>query len=313
MPVFPLPDHLRLKRGGGNAPHKPILLLAVLRAFDDGLIRKNRIGPTAGLINLFNGYWAVLARDTEFQRRFFLPFYHLGNERSGLWKLHTLPGFQHALTRSNSVKSLGALIAFDAYAELRPDVFERWLNHEHRAEDRMLLMAAYFTGQPIPVQLPDHLQELERQIETDTPEAYVARQLRRVQEEEEEEQVLRSAAFKRKIPELYGHRCAITGLQVSSDRPASLIDACHIAPWADSFDDTISNGIALCPNMHRAFDRGLVGIASDMTVLVAADLRETESAYAIRPFAGRRLMLPVNERFHPAAENLAKHRERFGL
>ncbi|MBK6832039.1 MAG: HNH endonuclease [Flavobacteriales bacterium] len=83
----------------------------------------------------------------------------------------------------------------------------------------------------------------------------MARQLRRLQDDEEEGRVLRGAAFKRKIHELYDYRCAIAGLRVQTSRAASLIDACHIVPWADSYNDTITNGIALCPSMHHAFDR----------------------------------------------------------
>ena len=312
MPIV-LPDHLRLKRGFGDAPHKPILLLAVLRAFDEGIIAENRIGPSAELVNLFRGYWSALVTEGRFQPRFFLPFYHLKNERSKVWSLHALPGFEHARTNSRSIKSLGALIAFEAYATLRPDIFQRWCIAEHRVSDRLLLLANYFPGQAEPKELPDALIAFEHQIAYDSREAYVARQLQRAQEEEEEEQVLRSAAFRWKVPELYGHRCAITGLQVRHGIRASLIDACHIVPWADSFDDTISNGLALCPNLHRAFDRGLVSVADDFTVLVSPRLQENDSSHAIGPFAGRRLLLPTEKRHWPAPENLAQHRARFGF
>lgn len=308
-----LPEHLRVNRANGRAPHKPVLLLAVLKAFDEGLIVENRIEPSAELINLFNGYWQALVHDDKFQRRLYLPFFHLKNERSGLWTLHTLPGFEHGLTRGRDIKSLGALIAFEAYATLRDDVYRRWLNADHRAADRLFLMAQYFDGQALPLVLPDHLHDIEQQIVHDSPEDYVARQHQRIQAEEEEEQVLRGAAFKRKIPELYEHRCAITGLRVQNRRAINLIDACHIVPWAESYDDTISNGIALCPNMHRAFDRGLISIGPDLTLLVASDLRESESSHAIRPYAGKPLLLPAEKRYWPAPENLMRHRERWGF
>jgi len=314
--IFPnmpaaFPDHLRLNRANGKAPHKPILLLAILKAFDEGLFSDDRIEPSAELVNLFNGYWDTLVPGSSFRRRFFLPFYHLKNERSGLWKLHTLPGFEHAITRSNSIKSLGALIAFDAWGELRADVLIRWSVPEHRAADRLLLMVMYFPGQQMPDRLHDQLREIERQIEYDTPEAYVARQLKLLQEDEEEEQVLRGAAFKRKIPELYGYRCAVTGLCIEHHQRVRMIDACHIVPWADSFDDTITNGIALCPNMHRAFDRGLISISAAHTLLVSPELRENDSAYGIKPFAGKQLLLPNDRKHWPASENLKQHRKRF--
>ncbi len=150
MPVNHIPGHLRLRLGNGNAPHKPILLLAVLHAFDDGLITENRISPEAELIDLFLGYWSELVHSDRYQPRFFLPFFHLRNEASRSWKLHTSPGFEeHALTSTRSVKSLGALIAFHAWAELRPDIFHRWCIAANREMDRSILMTAYFFGQQI--------------------------------------------------------------------------------------------------------------------------------------------------------------------
>ncbi|MFC4198185.1 HNH endonuclease [Pedobacter jamesrossensis] len=32
-------------------------------------------------------------------------------------------------------------------------------------------------------------------------------------------------------------------------------------PFNVSHNDKVTNGIALCPNLHRAFDRGLVSIS----------------------------------------------------
>jgi putative restriction endonuclease len=93
----------------------------------------------------------------------------------------------------------------------------------------------------------------------------------------------------------------------------TLIDACHIVPWADSFDDTISNGLALCPNLHRAFDRGLVSVAADYAVLISPHVQENDSSHAIRPLAGRRLLLPAERRHWPAPDDLAQHRSRFGF
>ena len=314
MPNLAETDFLRLKLGNGSAPHKPILLLAVLRAFDRGLIIENRIEPSAELIDLFFGHWARLVPEGRYQRRFFLPFFHLRSERSGLWKLHAMPGFEtHALTRARSVKSLGALLAFQAWAELRPDVYQRWLVPENRAADRLIIMARYFPGQSLPHELPSQLGLFEQQVQHDSPETYVARQLQLLQHDEEEEQVLRGAAFKRKVPELYTYTCAFTGLHVSNARNTRLVDACHIVPWADSFDDTITNGIALSPTLHRAFDRGMIGIADDYSVIVAHDLRETDSPHAIRPLHGQKLYLPRNNRHWPDRRNLAKHRERWGL
>ncbi|HRD52758.1 MAG TPA: HNH endonuclease [Flavobacteriales bacterium] len=308
-----LPVHLRLQRANGRAPHKPVFLLALLRAFDEGLVDSNRFEISAELINLFKGYWQALVTEPVFRERFFLPYYHLSTERSGIWHLHKLPGWENALTKSNSPKSLGALVAYMPWGQLHPPVFQRWLDTDARAVDRALLMSHYFPGLHVPEQLTDALRAIEEQITSLDPEAYRAKQFEQPMDAEEEEQILRSAAFKRKIPELYGHRCAITGLQVVSKSRTQLIDACHIVPWAESYDDTVTNGIALSPTLHRAFDRGLIAISPEFRVLVTHDLHEGDSAHAIKPLAGRVLFLPAAPRHHPSHENLAQHRVRHGF
>jgi len=129
----------------------------------------------------------------------------------------------------------------------------------------------------------------------------------------EEEVFVRGGVFKRQVPLVYNNTCCISGLRVETSVNASLLDACHIVPFSQSHDDTISNGIALCPTLHRAFDRGLVAVEPDhFTVLVSDRLSEpVESVYSIRQFHGREIERPSDERYWPARDNLAGHLERF--
>jgi putative restriction endonuclease len=77
------------------------------------------------------------------------------------------------------------------------------------------------------------------------------------------QQLERDATFARRVLEAYGNRCAICGYQLR------LLDAAHIVPVADSLStDRTENGLALCPTHHRAFDRGIIGIAEDGTIVV---------------------------------------------
>jgi len=73
-----------------------------------------------------------------------------------------------------------------------------------------------------------------------------------------EEVFIRSGIFKREIPKLYNNTCAISQLRIDATANISMVDACHIVPFSEAYDDTLTNGIALCPNLHRAFDRGLI-------------------------------------------------------
>lgn len=137
-------SYLELRQGTNEAPHKPVLLLAVMRAMELGLITENRILISDELIRLFREYWRTLVR-TQHQERFYLPFYHLSNDGAGLWSIQKLPGFDaNALTSSNSIKSLAALRQYVAYGKLRDDVFLRWMDPVQRELARAYLLKTYF-------------------------------------------------------------------------------------------------------------------------------------------------------------------------
>lgn len=57
--------------------------------------------------------------------------------------------------------------------------------------------------------------------------------------------------FQKNILRHYGYKCAICGYD-------KFVNCCHISKRAYSGDDTIENGIVLCPNHHAEFDYGLI-------------------------------------------------------
>ncbi len=63
----------------------------------------------------------------------------------------------------------------------------------------------------------------------------------------------RAADFQRRVLFAYGRQCAVTRVQLR------LVDAAHILPvGAPGSSDHTTNGIALSPTYHRAFDAGLI-------------------------------------------------------
>ena len=132
----------------------------------------------------------------------------------------------------------------------------------------------------------------------------------------QEEIFIRGGLFKREIPRIYNNTCAISGLRLTSVvSNVSMIDACHIVPFSESYDDTLTNGIALCPNLHRAFDRGLISISSDYTVLINKKnfVEDKNSTYNLSQFENQRIILPYSEELYPALENLYEHRNKNGF
>lgn len=63
----------------------------------------------------------------------------------------------------------------------------------------------------------------------------------------------RDGSFRQRVLSAYEHRCAVTQAQLK------LVDAAHILPVSvEGSSDQVSNGIALSPTMHRAYDHGLI-------------------------------------------------------
>src|SRR5690606_5048609 len=129
----------------------------------------------------------------------------------------------------------------------------------------------------------------------------------------QEEVFIRGGVFQREIPKIYNNTCAISGLRIDAITNISMVDACHIVPFSEGYDDSLTNGIALCPNLHRAFDRGLISISDNYEVILNKTFVENQSVYNLSQFEGRKILLPNHSNFYPALENLSQHRKRFNF
>ncbi len=299
----------------GGAPHKPILLLSILKLIEDGLIYENKIYISPELVSQFKSYWNLLVH-TPHTANFSLPFYHLINEKSGFWHLRKKTGLEIGLTTSNSVKSFRSLAEAVDYAYFDEVLFLLLTQPENRELLRQALIEKYFPeARALAVKSPkNYLTELEVQFLQEPPAVYLQRlQAIQNENEREEEVYLRGAVFKREIPRLYDNTCAITGLRVNTVETISMVDACHIIPFAESYDDSVQNGISLCPNMHRAFDRGLISVDENYRVLVSPRFTEADTTHSLRQFAGREIRLPGSEKFYPSQEKLEIHRRKFSF
>lgn len=291
-----------------ESPYKPALLLAVLEGIEEQAIRDNRIEITPELIAGFKVYCQLLSPGPEYGAcPFQLPFFHLRS--SGFWHLHARPGRELVLTSSKSVRSFGHLREVIAYVSLDAALWDLLLQPVAREEVRQALLARYF---PLtrhyfrPRAGLERLDELGRQMLEEPAAVYN----RSVDVANEEAVTERSGVFMREVLRAYQSTCAVSGLQlVSTMGTAPLLDACHIVPWSVSRDDTIGNGLALCPNLHRAFDLHLFWIDSDYRVRVAEGFGELGGHdYGVQQFNGQQLRLPKVRAWWPWVENLAAQR-----
>jgi putative restriction endonuclease len=63
----------------GEAPHKPILLLAIMKLVGRGIIFSNRIAVTPDLVLEFQSSWKNLVL-TKHKPNFSYPFFHMKSE-----------------------------------------------------------------------------------------------------------------------------------------------------------------------------------------------------------------------------------------
>src|ERR1017187_2218 len=307
---------LHIDRSHGVAPHKPILLISILQAFQSGLINTRKIYITPELVALFKTNWNSLVA-TNHVCRISYPFYYLKSEK--FWKLIPKTGFDNVDKMGSLVKSFANLNAAVDYALIDENLYLLALDKKTNTILLQFLLDNYFPATKDNFNnSTDYQQKLfddiEGKILNEKPSEYKKEIKNLLLDNNEEEVYLRGSLFKREIPKIYNNTCCISGMKINATINVSMIDACHIIPFSESYDDTITNGIALCPNLHRAFDRGLIAIDDNYKVLINHNFVEAKNTvYTIQEFERKQIFLPNTQRYFPSLENIKKHRERFNF
>lgn len=305
--------HRDMKKGG--APHKPILLLSILHEYEVGRIQNNRIYITPELTHSFSIYWNSLV-ETGHIPGFALPFYHLYNEKGNWWRLVANPGCEIWLENKGSMKSFSNLNVAVAYAEIDSELADLLLNKETRQILRQVVLKEYFPGQQAQSDIIEdgYTDTLRDEIVGESPTQYKAKivdlKTRLDPETYQVEVYNRGVIFRREVVRIYNETCCISGVHVSAMFTITVVDACHIMPFALHFNNSLTNGIALCPNLHRAFDRGLIAVDDNYRVMLSRSFTENKnSPFSFCQLDGLALSLPANEQFYPSLEAFAWHRK----
>ena len=113
--------------------------------------------------------------------------------------------------------------------------------------------------------------------------------------------------FREAIVTSYEQTCCITGLRIRECLIAS-----HIIPWRESEEHRTDprNGLCLSATFDRLFDRGLITISQDYTVLVSKSLLNSQDRQTVEQIGKyhEKPMIPP-ARFMPLPDYLAWHRE----
>ena len=118
----------------------------------------------------------------------------------------------------------------------------------------------------------------------------------------------RDRVFRRNVLQVYEERCAISGLKLINGAGRAEAVAAHIQPVHANGPDSVNNGIALSGTVHWLFDRGLIGLADDLEILISRQVNDQDGVRTFINKSGRALS-PQSPSARPHPRFLQWHRE----
>lgn len=112
--------------------------------------------------------------------------------------------------------------------------------------------------------------------------------------------------FRSAVMSAYNFQCCISGV----GNPA-LLETCHIVDWAKDNKNRINprNGLCMNPFFHKAYDKHLLTITPDYTILISEELLQHTSETLFKTYLkeinGIKILLP--DKFLPQRELLEIH------
>ncbi len=297
---------LRVDKARGNAPHKPILLLAVIDLFEQGILHRNEIYLSPELTANFLKFWHRFVA-SDHHSNIALPFFHLTGDK--FWHLMPNPGFEPTIQARVKLRTLPALQAAVKYAYLDEELFHFLSDTKTRKEITTVLIQAWFPdqiGEVLDILKYDEFGAIQQRLFESGGATYSVQDL-----SDEDRIFVRNAAFRRNVVKLYDHRCAFCKMRIVSWDGQNIVDGAHIMPFSEFRDDRFVNGIALCKNHHWAFDHGWFGIDDDYRIVIPRDRFTEEAAVESREmmkFSGEFIFVPENLKHQPNLESLSWHR-----
>ena len=123
---------------------------------------------------------------------------------------------------------------------------------------------------------------------------------------------VRDAIFRVNVREAYKYQCAVTGLSIRNGGGRPEVHAAHIWAVEDGGPDALQNGIALSQTFHWMFDRGLIGIRDDYSLIVSHN-KMPEGLRGLLGPREKQVLLPDDTALWPDPYFLAKHRAKHCL
>ena len=290
-----LHPNVSLAKGPGAArfaPHKPLLLLALIDLADAagsaGL--PSRVPLNADLRVRFLGSWTVVVRRWCSKPNINLPFYHLSSQ--GFW----VPRQANGLTATDPDST--------AAIELHPNFATLLALPGFREIARHVLIQTWF---PVDEQIGLYA------LYGATPDCGASSGTVEEDSSTIAASAGRDARFRIQVVTQYIYTCALTGYTLTTAGGATIVEAAHIADFASTQNNDPRNGLALTPDAHWSFDELLWTVDEKQHVIVAeaAFSDWSPEGRSLTQFRNRPLHFNFRAQLRPHDDYLALHREEF--
>lgn len=227
-------------------------------------------------------------------------YFELGNGASGLWEMRRrIERFRHLGTDSHRDYDVGCIVLE------RPFFFDEadWIPVPEDFSRNVGQGKTYDTSNPIGHSL---WEAVRLRLQAVPPGSEPSPQATFFGEPTMVRSALGSGSFQILVADIYGRRCAMTGLSIL---PA--LEAAHIRPVEEGGLNRVDNGLLLRSDLRSLFDQGYLSVDPNHRVLVSASLAEDyDGAQIYGELAGVDLHLPERMEHRPRRESLDWHRSK---
>ena len=268
-------------------------------------LTENKVYYDAPLIESFKRYLKTVRPESKANlETAFYPMLHL--ENNGFWRLQHQPGKENELNkfRNGSAKRSNKFIRENvAYAKLDNDLYCLLLDAHARTKLKKILINARLESDQNDSR--NKIQRMQQEAEYEYKLINAMLDGVRCAREDIPPKAIRKPVFRRLVLSAYGYKCAATGWNFSLPNNTSLLEAAHILPFSESYDDRTMNGMALTPNIHRAMDRQLIAPSPDRKWHVSKYLSRGDNNFQwLYELNGRKIRTAENDLDKPNIEAL---------
>ena len=278
----------------GRSPHKPLLLLCIIDMVEEGEINTPWIRYSPVLFFRFQSYWETVYERQQNKPDMRLPFHALGGERDQVWTRYMDDG-----TPSRSRETTRLCCIDESLLNCLQDA-------SFRQEARLRLITTYFT----PAEQISLCEKLK------LPEPSTA-EIAAIKENAETYKIRlvkgRDARFRSIVLLNYKFTCVLTGYSLNTTKE-NIVVAAHIHQHSISGNDDPRNGLALTPDAHWMFDRGLWTAEprdGKLIILIAKDHFNESSPFnrTLLDYHEKALSIPDDAKIRPHPNHFEWHRK----